>query len=37
MPKRSKWPGYLESLDMFSDDFMSDDRKQEIQQERNNL
>ena len=28
IPKENKWAGFLASLDMFSDDFMSEDRQQ---------
>ncbi len=28
MPKESKWSGFLNSLELFSDDFMSDGRNQ---------
>ncbi len=28
MPKENKWSGFLNSLDLFSDDFMADGREQ---------
>ncbi len=34
MPKENKWSGFLKSLQLFSDDFMSDGRKQPALQER---
>ena len=37
MPKNNKWSGFLSSLDMFSDDFMEDGRKQPQEQERESL
>lgn len=37
MPKDNVWAGFLESLDMFSDDFMKDGRMQPGQQERESL
>ncbi len=37
MPKENKWSGFLSSLELFSDDFMSDGRKQPIGQERESL
>lgn len=37
MPKDNVWAGFLESLDMFSDDFMQDGRMQPGQQERESL
>ncbi len=36
-PKEDKWSGFLSSLDMFSDDFMSDGRQQPNAQERESL
>lgn len=36
MPKDSRWSGLLQSLDMFSDDFMSE-REQSIVQERESI
>ena len=37
MPKDNKWSGFLNSFDMFSDDFMEDGREQPIKQERESL
>lgn len=37
MPKESKWAGFLDSLEIFSDDFMSGGRKQPGGQEREEL
>ncbi len=37
MPNKNKWSGFLKSLEMFSDDFMSDGRKQPKVQEREAL
>lgn len=37
MPKENKWSGFLSSLDLFSEDFMSDGRKDNIPQEREQL
>lgn len=34
MPKENKWSGFLNSLNLFSEDFMSDGRKDDIPQER---
>lgn len=34
VPKENKWSGFLNSLELFSDDFMSDGRKQPKMQER---
>ena len=34
MPKENKWAGFLNSLDLFSDDFMRDGREQPENQER---
>ena len=31
MPKENKWAGFLNSLEMFSDDFMEDGRSDELQ------
>ncbi|HJC31443.1 MAG TPA: antitoxin [Candidatus Anaerobutyricum faecale] len=36
-PKENKWNGFLNSLEMFSDDFMSDGREQPPAQEREAL
>ena len=37
MPKGNKWSGFLNSLEMFSDDFMSDGREQPETQKREEL
>ena len=37
MPKNNKWAGFLNSLNMFSNDFMCDGRKQPTTQERESL
>lgn len=38
MPKENKWSGLLNSLELFSDDFMSDGREQPLDpQEREQL
>lgn len=37
LPKENKWAGFLSSLDLFSDDFMSEGRKQPAMQERETL
>lgn len=37
MPKENKWNGLLNSLDLFSDDFMSEGRTQSGVQEREEL
>lgn len=37
MPKDNKWSGFLNSLEFFSDDFMSDGREQPAVQERESL
>ncbi len=37
MPKKSKWSGFLNSLELFSDDFMSNGREQPTVQERETL
>ena len=37
MPKDNKWSGFLNSLELFSDDFMSDGREQPVVQERESL
>lgn len=37
MPKENKWAGFLSSLSLFSDDFMSDGREQTTFQERDSL
>ncbi|MGN0203040.1 MAG: antitoxin [Coprococcus sp.] len=37
MPKENKWSGFLKSLELFSDDFMSNGREQPTAQERESL
>ena len=37
MPKNSRWNSMLQSLDLFSDDFMKEGRNQSINQERESL
>ena len=37
IPKSSKWNGFLNGLKMFSDDFMSDGREDQRNQERDRL
>lgn len=37
MPKESKWSGFLNSLELFSDDFMNDGRGETCVQERESL
>ena len=37
MPKNSQWAGFLDGLNMFSDDFMSDGRSTDDQQVRESL
>ena len=37
IPKKMKWSGFLNGLDMFSDDFMADGREQQVEQEREAL
>jgi len=37
MPKENKWSGFLNSLNLFSEDFMSDGRKDNIPEEREQL
>lgn len=37
MPKENKWSAFLNSLELFSDDFMSDGREQPSVQEREAL
>lgn len=37
IPKKIKWSGFLNGLDMFSDDFMADGREQQVEQEREAL
>ncbi len=37
VPKEDKWTGFLSSLSLFSDDFMSSGREQPMEQERTPL
>ncbi len=37
MPKENRWAGFLSSLELFSEDFMADGRKQLAVQERESL
>ncbi len=37
MPKETKWSGFLSGLSLFTDDFMSDGREQQLVQERESL
>ena len=37
MPKENKWSGFLNSLNLFSEDFMNGDRRENIPQEREEL
>lgn len=37
MPKNNKWAGFLDALNMFSDDFMSDGRSENDRQVRETL
>lgn len=37
MPKENKWSGFLSGLGLFTDDFMSDGREQQLVQERESL
>lgn len=37
MPKENKWQGFLNSLELFSEDFMADGREQLSMQERESL
>ena len=37
MPKDNKWSGFLNSFDVFSDDFMEEGREQPVKQERESL
>ena len=37
VPNTNKWNSFLQALDMFSDDFMEDDRDEPIIQEREKL
>lgn len=37
MPKDNKWSGFLNSLNLFSEDFMNDGRDKSVNQERETL
>lgn len=37
MPKEHKWSGFLNSLNLFSEDFMNDGREESAEQEREAL
>lgn len=37
MPKTNKWSSYMQAIDMFSDDFMENERFDEKEQEREEL
>lgn len=37
MPKTSKWDSFISAIDMFSDDFMEEERNDSMEQERENL
>lgn len=37
MPKTNKWKSFMQAIDMFSDDFMSEGREGSIKQEREEL
>ncbi len=37
MPKENKWSGFLNSLNIFSEDFMNDGRERFVEQERETL
>lgn len=37
MPKENKWSGFLNSLNLFSEDFMNDGRDQTAAQEREEI
>ncbi len=37
MPKENKWSGFLNSLNLFSEDFMNDARDKSVEQEREAL
>lgn len=37
MPKENKWSGFLNSLNLFSEDFMNDRRGKSVEQEREAL
>lgn len=37
MPKTNKWSSFMQAIDMFSDDFMENERLDEKEQEREEL
>lgn len=37
MPKENKWSGFLNSLNLFSEDFMNNGREKSVEQEREAL
>lgn len=37
VPKTNKWDSFMQAIDMFSDDFMENDRADEIKQKREEL
>lgn len=37
MPKTNKWSSFMQAIDMFSDDFMENERPDEKEQEREEL
>ena len=37
MPKTNKWTSFMRAIDMFSEDFMEDERNAENEQEREEL
>ena len=37
MPKTSKWSSFMQAIDMFSEDFMNEERTAEKEQEREEL
>ena len=37
MPKTNKWSSFMQAIDMFSDDFMEEERKNNLKQEREEL
>ncbi|MDY4971028.1 MAG: type II toxin-antitoxin system VapB family antitoxin [Lachnospiraceae bacterium] len=37
MPKNDKWAGFLDGLNLFSDDFMEDGREENLVQKRETL
>jgi len=37
IPKNDKWSGFLQSFELFSEDFMAEGRQQGIEEERDSL